>query len=314
MKPNFHRLIVIFSIVCILLTLFIESFRSKSLKIKSQRDQTTDVPKIIWTYWHDPLNIPPIVQNCLNSWRENNPDFSIVILNVDNIRKWCGVDLNRIPNLDTNNHARTSDFCRLFALAKFGGIWMDASIICTKPLDWVIDIQKTHESDLVTYEAPFTTNRNYPIPENWFLVAPSNSSFIKDWVDEGMNMLTNFKSEKDYVDHIKNATSIDMQKLPDMLPYLVMHLCATVVMQRKRRDYNIYFLDAMSGPFKYLNDNSWDHERAFNALCSKPELWISPLIKLRGDERQWLETNHRKVVCEATVVPKLIYNVIKAGI
>ena len=50
-----------------------------------------------------------------------------------------GLDLDTLKIKDSL--ARISDVLRLHALAEHGGIWMDATIICTASLSWVHSIQ-----------------------------------------------------------------------------------------------------------------------------------------------------------------------------
>lgn len=246
------------------------------------------IPETIWTYWHDD-NIPPLVKRCIETWRKMNANYQIVVLTPQLFEQLTNINLESL-NIREDLPARRADFIRLFIIYKYGGIWMDSTIICTRPLTWV------QTADLCAFKCPKTTNPNFPIPENWFLAAPKESPFIKDWIDEALYMLT-FPSEQVYVDYITQQNKVNMQNLPEMLPYLVMHLCAIVVMQRNPKKYNLHIIDSTSanGPFKYLEDNKWEPKAALMTLCTD-ESYHSPIIKLRKLERQEIEDNHFK--CE----------------
>ncbi len=264
----------------------------------------SNIPKFIWTYWHDG-NIPITVRKCIATWKKHNPEYEITILNNNKVKKLCGIDLNEL-NIQKDFHARYADFARILVIRKFGGIWIDSSIICTQNFNWLHTIQRKTNSDIICYYAPMTTDMNYPILENWFFAAPKESKFMNDWVKESLFMLT-FKSESDYIEHIKYDTNIDLQNLEESLPYLIMHLCALVV--QHRRSYNMYFMNSLDGPFKYLSDNDWTLPDAFDSLCKNKTLQTS-LVKLRGYERSFVENKKNEIKCDKNMANESIYSVL----
>lgn len=273
-----------FVALLLVLTVYM-SFRKKS-----------PIPQTIWTYWHDSGKIPAVVQKCIDTWQANNPNYRIVVLDNTKVKKMFGSSLKEmLPHVDLEklnsegNHQRAADYARVLALCRFGGIWMDSSIICTSSLEWV---QKAHTrtgAELVGFYAPHTTNKSFPILENWFFSCPPNSAFVQDWLDE-IRFMSSFRSESDYVEHVKRLGTIDMQDLEKSLPYLVMHLCATVVQQKNPWKYNLHITDSMKGPFRYLEARGWKLPDSFEALCSDASLQ-TPIVKMRGTERIYLE-NH----------------------
>ena len=89
---------------------------------------------IIWICWlQGKENAPDIIKCCLNSVKENSRDFLVKIINESNldsyvtlpdyiIRKWKqGI----IPN------ALFSDLIRLELLIKYGGLWLDSTVLMT---------------------------------------------------------------------------------------------------------------------------------------------------------------------------------------
>lgn len=252
------------------------------------------IPKKIWTYWHDKNNIPDIVMKCIDTWRSENSDYEITILDNEKIKSLCNFDISKLNIVDIF-HARQADIARLLIIQKYGGIWIDASIICTKSLKWIHDLQQKNNFEFVGYTSPQSTNNKYPIIENWFFAAPPKSQFVTDWLSESIYMTT-FSGEQAYIDHIKNTTDTDIQNLPDLLPYLVIHLCAAVVQQRQKsttKKYKMYLIRGTRGPLKYLNDNEWDTHKALESLCFSN----TPLIKLIGGGRKYIEDNLFNLKC-----------------
>jgi hypothetical protein len=75
---------------------------------------------------------PRVVDRCLSSWQRHNPDWDIRILDITN---WAKVI--DMPDLHRNDigYAALSDILRINLLSRFGGIWVDATLFCCKPLD-----------------------------------------------------------------------------------------------------------------------------------------------------------------------------------
>lgn len=243
---------------------------------------------------------------CIDTWKKHNPEHKIVILDIEKVKDLCGVDLNtfKIPE---EFRARYADFARLFVIAKYGGIWMDSTIICTRPLDWVHEIYRQRKVDLIAYKSPQTTSPVIPVIENWFFAAPPNSPFVIDWLEEAKKT-TVFPSEDEYVNYVKTKTDVDIQGIDFMLPYLIMHLCTLVIQHRNKNKYNMYIMVANDGPFKYLNENQWIPSLSLEALCRNNAL-RSDVIKMRGSEREYVENNI--VTCEKDSIDPSIYHVLK---
>lgn len=174
-------------------------------------------------------------------------------------------------------------------LATFGGIWMDGTIACTEPLRWVHDAGRTVE--LVGFSAPHTVDAQHPILENWFFACTPHSAFMRDWLNE-VRFMTMFPSEGHYMDYVERLGWVNMQPLKQSLPYLITHLCASVVQQREPGRYRLRLQAAESTALRYLAANGYRLPEALEELCSRPDLQ-TPIVKFRGRERVFLEANPR---------------------
>lgn len=301
-------ILICITILILLLWLLWMIQSSRKMKRESFEDSTTvSIPKKVWTYWHDD-NMPPIVTRCIETWKRYNPDYQITVLNDRSVAEICGGFQISSLNIPDDFHARHADYARILVVKMFGGIWMDSSLICTQSFQW---LQEYKPYDLLGYFAPsnLTTSKEFPILENWFFAAPMGSKFIQDWWDEVIFM-NSFNQETDYVKYIKDQHIFDIQQLETQLPYLVMHLCATVVHQRNPSKYDLILMDSEKGPYQYLVQNDWDHVKSFEALCQDPELNRSPILKLRGVERRFLE--HHELRCELTDFNKDVHGVVQS--
>ena len=94
-----------------------------------------NLPKTIWFLWLQGLTEAPlVVKQCYESWLKHNSDWKIIFLDEHNI-----ADHVSLPQHKVTNQAY-SDILRINLLAKFGGVWVDATCFCTKPLnEWLYD-------------------------------------------------------------------------------------------------------------------------------------------------------------------------------
>ena len=99
-------------------------------------------PKKIWFLWlQGENNMPEIVRICYESWYKLNKTWEIIFLNGNNINEF--VDIQHILKICRNKISvqALSDIVRINLLNKYGGVWVDATCYCNKPLDtWLEEV------------------------------------------------------------------------------------------------------------------------------------------------------------------------------
>lgn len=225
MKDLTSTVILIAAIVILISFLF---------RVNNSMYTAQEIPKKIWTFW-DSDEIPPFVQKCINTWRVNNPDYEVNVLNNDNLTQYLDQEeVTQIKNWKHNTFPqRMSDLVRLALLAKYGGVWMDASIICNKSLNWIQGL-----GSCIMYSLPHKEKYDEPVLENWFIACTENNQFIKELNSE-------FRSVG-FMD-IKEYTSKENTEGVDDPYYLLMYVCAKKVY---RKYPEVTVLDA-DGPYRY---------------------------------------------------------------
>lgn len=133
------------------------------------------IPRVLYTYWEGPIN--DVVSLCINSMREQNPDWKVVVANRSTCEAVCGRQCP--PNMTTWRHQMVADWFRLQCLAAHGGVWLDASCLCLKPLEAWVDIDDA--VSLQAYEAPL---KKRGILESWALACAPGCLFVEAWADE----------------------------------------------------------------------------------------------------------------------------------
>ncbi len=88
----------------------------------------------IWICWLQGMeNAPYVVKICYNSLKQNLKDKEIIVLTKDNIEQYISFPDYILEKwkkgIITNTHF--TDLLRLELLIKYGGLWVDATVLCT---------------------------------------------------------------------------------------------------------------------------------------------------------------------------------------
>lgn len=251
--------------------------------MRSRREYfSQQIPKKIWAYWDDEDIKNKTVLLCIQSWKKYNPDYEVVVLNPKTVKYYLDLD---IENMKMNDGpTRESDIIRINILQKYGGVWVDASILMTAPLDFT-----SEEYEYYGYKiAKFESKEGIPVLENWFFATIPAGKFITAWRDEFMKA-NNFSTVEEALESLKKQ-GVKYDKISGPV-YLFMHICAQKVLQKDMSPDEIkktFFLrTAEDTALKYLDVNGWDSGKALESLCRGEN--VMPLIKFRGAERGYLE-------------------------
>jgi len=289
-------------IVCgvfLFLLLFLIVFLFFSYKQVEGLESNNTIPKKIWTFW-DSETVPDVVEKCIDTWKKNNPKYEIIILNKSNLKDYLDVDFSKIKHID-NSPEKYSDMVRLHILAKYGGVWSDASVICLKSYDtWIPYMQERSGAEFVGfYIDSFTLpefKESSPVIENWFFACTTGSIMVNEWLNEFLR-ISDYDTVEKYVEAVKSE-GVNIQNISSPT-YLSMHVaCQKVLQKGENRPYKFAVLKAEDTAFKYLTKNDWNSEKAVkNILDCKNEskehdncnFLDSQIIKMRGVERNQME-------------------------
>lgn len=251
---------------------------------------TTAIPKIIWSYWQQ-APTPQLIIQCQANWKRFAPDHDIRILSKDSLLQWVSQE-SFTEAFDTLPAFRQADWIRLQLLKQYGGIWIDASTILTQNLDWVQHYQQESHSEYVGFYIEGLSNRpDQPILENWFMACIPNSQFIIDLVKEFDHALS-IGGEK-YLEELaaKNQLERAAQKLnPSTQRYLLMHVAASVLMDRNLAHYRLTLLRAEDSALGFHESLKWRKRQLYATLALLPcPKQLPVLVKLRGNDRRIFE-------------------------
>ena len=202
-----------------------------------------------------------LVDVCLERIRMFHPDFNVIIFN-DNIETVDGYNSLSVQH--------QSDWVRICAIEKYGGIWLDATVFLMKPVTEWVDMNKMQ---LQGFSAPFSDN----CLENWAFAAPQNDQLVRAWKKE-------FKRAIEMVfDKFKEDQSVSLENhgILDRMPYLTMHGC--YIIASKQTNMTATMEKSCDGPYKYLCRQGFESTKAINYL-TREDIDV-PLIKFRNDEK-----------------------------
>jgi hypothetical protein len=244
----------------------------------------SQIPKQIWTYWNSD-ELTPVVHKCINTWKKYNPDYRINIITPSNLANYLDFDVKNVKFNDSA--ARESDIIRLNVLAKYGGVWCDASILMTRPFDF----KTNSDHEFVGYYIEhYTRKPKWPCIEGWFFATVPNGRFISAWRDAFMG-ISKFDSIGDWLSDLR-MRGVDFQKTPEyMQNYLAINLAAQEALQQGMDDDVIaktcHFMSANKGPYKHMYDHGWDNYDAVKSVCEPDQ---PTLVKFHNHDRKLLDT------------------------
>lgn len=131
------------------------------------------INKVIWICWFQGWeNAPWLVRKCLSSWQQHNPEWDIRTLDRNSVQRYI-----ELPDLagKTITAASMSDIIRILLLHEYGGVWVDATLLCHQPLDtWLPDAMC---EGFFAFNSP---GWDRPL-SSWFIAAEEGHSLIAQW-------------------------------------------------------------------------------------------------------------------------------------
>lgn len=240
----------------------------------------------VWMFWNE-SPLPETVQLCWNNWchwcAKSKHVFVPTLITNANVAQY--VDMTLHPCFDTATtygQALRSDYIRLALLSRYGGVYLDASVIMTEPLDWILGQDKRGYG---FFQATFnkknmTLGCHIPVIENSFLSAPPNHPLVVSWFERLLRVQDcSAASLSQMVEHTPKQSNLDDKY------HFTYHVMTQLLMEtplHKHGAYNIY--DSLE--LKYLNFQL----QSVNDLAQRhhSDVKYGPLLKLTSRNRKQL--------------------------
>jgi len=138
-----------------------------------------EFPRTIWMFWQQGFDAAPVlVQKCLASWRRHNPNWRIVLLDNKNLPDYVDTASIVKANRDIISVQSLSNIIRINLLGQRGGVWVDATCFCCRPLDdWLPERMTT--TGFFAFDNPGRER----IIASWFMASTNNCRLTKAYCD-----------------------------------------------------------------------------------------------------------------------------------
>ena len=136
-----------------------------------------DAPRRIWFCWLQGMeNAPELVKVCYESLCKNITDREIVVLTNENLSQYV-----HLPGYIERKHekgiipdAAFTDMLRLELLCKYGGTWIDATVLCTGSKG----INDLFDADLFVFQQIHKGSTKFMGMSSWMMSSAANNSFL----------------------------------------------------------------------------------------------------------------------------------------
>ncbi len=273
--------------------------------IKFKERKNLDIPKNVWMYWHgDDSNVAFFS----NKIRKDNPTWTITIVNKDNLKLY-------IPDFDINSLdmplANITDLIRLELLYRYGGVWLDYTVVLTKNIQYFLNIPDLNKYDIVGYYRKVSTvNETFPAMESWFLAAPKKSRFIEECLNE-FNLVKEIGSAKFYKKIVERDDFDEIRQNISPPDYLIIYLVFQIVIRYKPVNCYLYLSD--NSAFLVQDTLGWrSHKSTVYLFMDDKVKELSPIYKLTSGDRQYFEIiNKSRMINKNSILGNIIFDIEK---
>lgn len=215
----------------------------------------------IWTFWDG--NPPELVLRCIESMRLQNPARPLIVVSKATLPLFLSSEDypmfhgRRDAPDDFSCPQYLADWVRLVLLEKYGGIWFDASVICTNAVEsWYTSTRASGDSS-ANKITMFPMHANSNVHGNWAMaVDKPGHPLLRAWRHElcrifnevGPRQIPMLYCKQAFVDH-PNLVELWNYPSPPPLPYLWVYLALQVVLQKQPELHStVCLLPSIDGP------------------------------------------------------------------
>lgn len=240
------------------------------------------IPKLVWLYWEDE-STPSYIKHIIEHNKQVNQEYEFRLLNKDTYLQYLP-DVVFKANMPVANK---TDVIRLELLWRYGGIWIDATVILRDSLDWIQEVNKDNYNELIGfYRDNDTIDYMYPVVETYFMAAPAGSLFVKRWL-ELFGDIREIGNVQFYKEISKRA---DFKEISQNIPnpsYLLVYLACQIAC-RQYPNYHIYLKKAEDSAL-FLQERYQNNYMMNYAICrmNNPMEHLS-VIKICSGDRMFV--------------------------
>ena len=198
----------------------IKPYESMPVYQYAEQDHSINDDKnaVIWIYWNDVSNMPAMVEKCVDRIRRNSNGHKVVVVTEDTVSDYLQLDEVVLCKYKEGKISRTHfcDIVRIALLYHYGGVWMDCTLLLTRPLP-----------DIVTSSAFYTNHQNRWDAHNvsggrwstFFMACHKDNLMMKLTLDVFVEYWHRYDDAVDYVwmDYIFNLLYNNIPSIKEMI-------------------------------------------------------------------------------------------------
>ncbi len=176
----------------------------------------------LWQYWHQGKeNAPDLIKECFESVQKFEGDKKIAVLSFDTVKDYVDIPQKFYDLVNSKKIpiAIFSDIVRLYLLEKFGGMWIDSTILLTDKIP-----QEVWDSDFCVFQKDPKTDMQENRMSCYFIRAKKGSINLRAI----KQTLENYWSENDFLinyfmfEHVSTMLSVkeECKEEWEKMPYL----------------------------------------------------------------------------------------------
>lgn len=151
----------------------LSSLRDSRAVGKRLRALFTGRNKVVWQYWAQGAeNAPDIVKVCMRSVRRAFPGYRVIVLTEKNLARYVGIPEEYSRHNERITRTHFSDLLRIELLYRYGGIWVDSTVLMTAELP-----KKIREAPFFCFTRPSDPY----LLSSWFMKAEIGDPIIYAW-------------------------------------------------------------------------------------------------------------------------------------
>ena len=206
------------------------------------------LPRVIWWCWFQgEENIPELAKICLDSLRKHMPSYKITIITLENLTNYIIMPdfILRKFRAGWISGATFSDIIRLALLARYGGIWIDATVYCSDNRM----IKLIENNNMFMYQNVLSSNSNVIKMSSWLMATKKGNPYII----EAHKLLMSYYKNTNYTED-----------------YFLCHLILTMLIKKYPTIWNDMDIANNVNPhmLQHVLNNSFS-EQLFNRIINK---------------------------------------------
>lgn len=151
----------------------------------------SDRPHLWWCWIQGEEKAPALAKVCLESLRRSFPEYEVVVISQENMHEWVQFPPHILEKYQQGiiPHVAMTDLLRLELLIRYGGIWIDSTVLCTLPeSEDAIDLRGLHapsvkemlEAELFLFQYATPGNAWNGSVSNWFIASHPGNPLLAD--------------------------------------------------------------------------------------------------------------------------------------